>query len=85
MFQADAWDGISADLLFHECWEYKTSGHDRHTSLQQLKSQLPLSNFGKIYLIHHNPEWGDEDFKKIREMTENTNIVLAEDGMEISI
>ena len=85
LFILDAWDGISADLLFHECWEYRTSGHDRHTSLQQLKSQLSLSDFGEIYLIHHNPEWSDEDFKKIREMTEKTKIALAEDGMEISI
>ena len=85
VFQADVWDGISADLLFHECWEYETSGHDRHSSLQQLKNELPLSSFGKIYLIHHNPDWGEEDFKKIREMTEGTNITLAEDGMEIRI
>lgn len=85
VFQADAWDGISADLLFHECWEYETSGHDRHTSLQQLKNELPLGSFGKIYLIHHNPDWSEEDFQNIREMTEGTNIALAEDGMEIRI
>ena len=85
VFQPDAWDGIRADLLFHECWEYKTSGHDRHTSLQQLKNHLPLSSFGKIYLIHHNPDWSKEDFTNIREMTTGTNIVLAEDGMEIRI
>ena len=31
------------------------------------------------------PDWGEEDFKKIREMTEGTNIELAKDGMEIRI
>ena len=35
--------------------------------------------------MSHNPVWGEEDFRKIREMTAGTNITLAEDGMEICI
>ena len=86
-FSADAWEGVSADVLFHECWEYKEPEQDsyRHTSLRQLKEQLPLSSFGWIYLIHHNPDWGQDDFGKIREIISGTNIFLAEDGMEICI
>ena len=86
-FSADAWESVSADVLFHECWEYKEPERDsfRHTSLRQLKDQLPLSSFGRIYLIHHNPDWGQDDFGKIREIISGTNIFLAEDGMEIRI
>ena len=86
-FSADAWESVSADVLFHECWEYKEPERDsfRHTSLRQLKDQLPLSSFGRIYLIHHNPDWGQDDFGKIREIISGTNIFLAEDGMEICI
>ena len=51
----------------------------------QLKEGLPLKSLGRIFLIHHNPVWGEEDFRKIREMTAGTNITLAEDGMEICI
>ena len=85
VFRAQAWKGVSADILFHECWEYAESGHDRHTSLLQLKDQLPLSSFGRICLIHHNPDWTEDDYRKIREMLAGTNIELAEDGMEIRI
>ena len=85
VFQADAWSGISADVLFHECWEYAQSGHDRHTSLLQLENQLPLDRFGRVFLIHHNPDWSGDDYRKIREMISGTNIFLAEDGMEIRI
>lgn len=86
-FSADAWEGVSADVLFHECWEYKEPVHDsyRHTSLMQLKNQIPINSIGWIYLIHHNPDWGEDDFRRIREMIRGTNISLAEDGMEISI
>ena len=85
VFQADTWSGIRADVLFHECWEYAQSGHDRHTSLLQLKNQLPLERFGRVFLIHHNPDWNREDYRMIGEMTAGTNIFLAEDGMEIRI
>ena len=85
IFKAAAWDGISADVLFHECWEYTQAGHDRHTSLLLLKNQLPLSSFGRIYLIHHNPDWTGDDYRKIEEMTAGTNISLAKDGMEIDL
>ena len=86
-FSEEAWEGVSADVLFHECWEYREPGQDsyRHTSLLQLKEGLPLKSLGRIFLIHHNPVWGEEDFRKIREMTAGTNITLAEDGMEICI
>ena len=86
-FSADDWEGVSAEVLFHECWEYKEPVHDsyRHTSLSQLKDKLPLSSFGWIYLIHHNPVWGEYDFRRINEMIRGTNISLAEDGMEICI
>ena len=86
-FSEEAWEGVSADVLFHVCWEYREPGQDsyRHTSLLQLKEGLPLKSLGRIFLIHHNPVWGEEDFRKIREMTAGTNITLAEDGMEICI
>ena len=85
IFQAGAWSGVSADVLFHECWEYTQAGHDRHTSLLQLKNQLPLKNFGKVFLIHHNPDWSREDYRKIEAIIDGTNLSLAEDGMEIRI
>lgn len=85
VFKADAWKGVSADVLFHECWEYARSGHDRHTSLLQLKNQLPLDSFGRVYLIHHNPDWEEDDYRQIRQMIAGTNIFLAEDGMKLEI
>ena len=84
-FDADAWEGVSAEVLFHECWAYDQSASDRHTTLWALKNQLPLASFGKVMLIHHNPVWNSEDYEIIRQMIARTNIYLAEDGMCLAV
>ena len=80
-FDPEDWADVSAEVLFHECWDYTQSHSDRHTSLWQLKNQLPLDRFGKVVLIHQNPAWNDDDYFNIRTMISRTNIVLGEDGM----
>lgn len=84
-FDADTWSGLSGALLFHECWDYQQSISDRHTSLWQLKNQLPLDQFGKVILIHQNPAWGVDDYEWIEKSIAGTNIYLAGDGMQLSV
>lgn len=84
IFDPNVWVGTTAELLFHECWDYTQSNTGMHTSLWQLKNQLPTDNFGKIILIHQNPIWSDNDYTNIKTIISGTNIVLANDGMELT-
>ncbi len=84
-FDPDTWDKLSGTLLLHECWDYGHTINDRHTSLWQLKNQLPLNRFDKVVLIHQNPFWDVGDFESIKKSIAGTNLVLAKDGMQLSI
>lgn len=85
VFNAKEWDDISAKLLLHECWDIEQSISNRHTSLWQLRNQLPLKQFEKVVLIHQNPAWNLDDYSRIENIVKNTNISLAEDGMKLII
>lgn len=84
-FEDDKWKETNAALLLHECWEYEQSNGNGHTSLWQLKNQLPLNQFGKVVLIHQNPVWNNDDFEEIEKMISGTNIYLANDGMHLKV
>lgn len=84
-FEKEAWGNIRAQVLLHECWEHEHSGSDRHTSVQQLKQELPPEHFGQIFLIHHNPFWTEEDWAQIRADIAGTNIEIATDGVCLTL
>ena len=84
-FNSGTWAGVSAEILFHECWEYKKTDNNRHASLWNIKTELPLANYSKIVLIHQNPEWSENDYSAISDMISGTNIVIGKDRMAFKI
>lgn len=84
-FEKDAWGSIHAQVLLHECREHGCSDSNRHASLQQLKQELPSEHFGRIFLIHHNPFWTEEDWAQIRADIAGTNIEIATDGVCLTL
>ena len=84
-FNSNVGSELSGALLLHECWDYRQINNDQHTSLLQLKNQLSLDNFHKIVLIHQNPSWDVGDYENIKTLISGTNLILAKDGMQLSI
>lgn len=79
------WKDVYAPVLLHECWDIRSSDSSRHTSLLQLKNELPREQFGRIVLIHQNPAWDDSDRRTIAGLISGTNIILAKDGMTLTV
>jgi len=84
-FDPDVWDELSGALLLHECWDCYQTSNDKHTTLWQLKHQLPLNRFDKVFLLHQNPAWDIGDYEYIEKTIAGTNLVLAKDGMKLSV
>jgi ribonuclease BN (tRNA processing enzyme) len=84
-FDPDVWNELSGALLLHECWDCHQTINDRHTSLWQLKYQLPLNKFDKVLLLHQNPAWDVNDYEYIEKTIAGTNLFLAKDGMQLSV
>lgn len=88
IFDPNSWKERSGVLLLHECWDYHRNAktiNDKHTSLWQLKNQLPLNKFDKVVLIHQNPAWDVNDYESIEKSIAGTNLILAKDGMQLSV
>ena len=84
-FDPGVWNELSGTLLLHECWDCHQTISDRHTSLWQLKYQLPLNKFDKVLLLHQNPAWDVSDYEFIEKSIAGTNLILAKDGMQLSV
>lgn len=84
-FDASTLKNTSAKVLLHECWDVDDNNSGRHSSLEQLISFFPQSKYEKLVLIHQNPNWNENDLSRIKRFIAGTQIVLAEDEMEIVV
>lgn len=84
-FDPNEWNEQTGALLLHECWDCHQTLNQTHTTLWQLKNQLPLNNFDKVLLIHHNPSWDANDYEIIANTIAGTNLIIANDDMQFSI
>ncbi len=81
IIEKSAWENVTpAKLLLHECWEIKSSEGSKHTSVEKLLGDIPLDRFGKVLLVHQNPEWSEDDKRRIAELIDGTNVSLARDN-----
>ena len=84
-FEKESWNHeLKAKVLLHECCEIDVYD-PTHTTLTHLMEGISANQFENIYLIHHNPEWSEEDRKRVEEMVEGTKISVLNDGRMLEI
>ena len=84
-FEKEAWNhGLKAKILLHECCEVEKYD-PTHTTLTHLIEGLSPEQFEKIYLIHHNPEWSEEDWKVVEKKVKGTKIGVLNDGVVLGV
>ncbi len=81
----EAWEHEHGRLLLHECWDILHEDDRRHSTLWQIEHHIKRESFDDIVLLHQNPEWHPSDLEQIQARLADTNIRLAQDGMEFII
>ena len=84
-FEKETWNhSLKAKVLLHECC--KIDEYDpAHTTLKSLMEGIGPKQFEQIYLIHHNPEWSEEDWGRVRNLIQGTTISVLEDSKQINL
>ncbi len=84
-FEKDAWNHeLKGNVLLHECCEIEAAD-PTHTTLTNLMTGIRPEQFDNIYLIHHNPEWTEDDWAVVEEKIRGTKISILNDGKMIEI
>ena len=85
-FDPSEWQNCRNNItLLHECWEINGQCDNKHTSLKSLISGLPKNMWQSTCLIHLNPEWGEDDYRRISELIDGTGMKVCYDGMLLTI
>lgn len=84
-FEKNVWNHeLKGKILLHECCEIDVYD-PTHTTLTHLMDGISDAQFEKIYLIHHNAEWSEEDRIRVEEMVEGTKFGVMHDGSVVEI